>query len=319
MKTPRSSVLRGAIAGLFGAAALALWFLIVDTIRGTPFATPGFLAGIVLGRGAIDMSAAAIGLYTLVHAAVFVVVGVVVAIAVDRFGLRPHFLLGLVLGFLLFDLTFYIGLIATGVNVLRALGWPAVLTGNVLAGLALFGYLHAAGPAHGAARAGLFASRLLREGVVAGLVGAVAVAAWFLVLDGVQGRVLFTPAALGSALFLGASGPADVSITTPIVAGYTALHVAAFILVGLLGAALMRGAEREPHVLLGAVLLFVTLEAFVIGMIAIAAVWLLDVIAWWMIAAANLIAALGMGTYLWREHPRLHEEIRRADLHEAAL
>ena len=38
----------------------------------------------------------------------------------------------------------------------------------------------------------------LREGVVAGLLGAASVAAWFFVLDVVNGRPFFTPAVLGA-------------------------------------------------------------------------------------------------------------------------
>ena len=45
----------------------------------------------------------------------------------------------------------------------------------------------------------------LREGIVAGLIGAAVVALWFFVFDILRGRPFFTPGALGSALFLGSS------------------------------------------------------------------------------------------------------------------
>ena len=41
-------------------------------------------------------------------------------------------------------------------------------------------------------------SRILREGFIAGLIGAGAVALWFLIVDMIAGRPFFTPAMLGS-------------------------------------------------------------------------------------------------------------------------
>ena len=39
MQGPRSTLARGAIAGAIGAAVLALFFLVVDLIRGAPLGT----------------------------------------------------------------------------------------------------------------------------------------------------------------------------------------------------------------------------------------------------------------------------------------
>jgi hypothetical protein len=155
----------------------------------------------------------------------------------------------------------------------------------------------------------------IREGIIAGMVGAVAVAAWFFVLDVIQGRLLFTPAALGSGFLLGARGVNEVQITLTTVGGYTLVHIVAFIAVGILAAVLIHAAEKQPVVLLGAILVFVTLEVFFVGLMALIASWLMDALSWWTVAAANLIAGLGMGVYLFRTHPRLRRELSR-DLEE---
>src|SRR2546428_8729585 len=42
---------------------------------------------------------------------------------------------------------------------------------------------------------------LYQEGLVAGLVGAATIAVWFLILDSLSGRPLYTPTVLGTALF----------------------------------------------------------------------------------------------------------------------
>jgi hypothetical protein len=157
----------------------------------------------------------------------------------------------------------------------------------------------------------------VREGLVTGLIGAVAVAAWFLVMDAMSGRLMFTPAALGSAVFLGARGPEAVEITALTVFGYTILHVVAFLLTGLVAAAIVAAAEEHAEaVLLGGVLLFVTLEAFSIGLLTIVSQWLVEALSWWNIGGANLIAALGMGGYLYARHPGLLRDVHDRDLEE---
>lgn len=320
MKGPRSTVVRGAIAGAIGAATLAIFFLIVDLIRGTPLNTPSFIASVTAGQSAVEAGPALIALYTVIHFVLFIAVGIAATWLVERTRVRPHFLLGAILGFLLFDIVFYAGVIVTGVNVVRALGWPEVLAGNILAGVAMFAYLQATAPVGTPAWSETFTgNRIIREGMIAGAIGAASVAIWFLVIDLIAGRILYTPAALGSAVFLQAESPETISMSAGIIAGYTVFHVLGFIAVGVLAAAIVLRAEAEPSLLLGAVLLFVTLEAFAIGLIAILAAWLLDTIGWWTVAAANLIAAVAMGTYLWRAHPALREELGRESLEEPAI
>jgi len=153
--------------------------------------------------------------------------------------------------------------------------------------------------------------QVIREGLIAGLIGAIVVAVWFLIIDLVQGRMLFTPAALGSAIFNGARSAADVQITVPIILAYTGIHIAAFLGTGFVASALISAAEKDPPMLLGLVLLFVTFEVLFFGLIAIMASWLLDSIRWWTILAANLIAAGAMGAYLWHAHPNLQAELSK--------
>src|SRR2546425_554946 len=75
-------------------------------------------------------------------------------------------------------------------------------------------------------------TRVLREGFIAGLIGAAAVALWFLLVDVIAGRPFFTPAMLGSAVFWGVHNPSMVVIEYSRIIGYTMIHVSAFIIVG---------------------------------------------------------------------------------------
>ena len=139
--------------------------------------------------------------------------------------------------------------------------------------------------------------------LVTALIGAGVVALWFLVVDAVRGHPFFTPAALGSAMLLGARGEDQVQISALTVLGYTVLHAGAFLAVAWMAVRLFRAREEEPRAVLAAVLLFVTMEVFVIGVVAILAGWLLDALSPWGLALATLVAAAGMGLYLLRRYP----------------
>lgn len=310
MRRLNGTLSRGVIAGLIGAAALALWFLVVDAIRAEPFATPTFVAHALLNLQDAQPGAVLLAMYTAFHFAVFIVIGICVAWLVEKLQVPAHGLFGLALGFLLFDLIFYAGVLVTGTNVVEELGWPAVLAGNLIAGIALMRYIRVASDGENARLADLLKGhRTIREGIVAGLLGAAAVMAWFLIIDLIRLPVFFTPGALGSALFFGARGTAEVQVTIETVLGYTGVHVVAFLLVGLLASAMTEGARREPPLLLGMIMFFVVLEVLFIGLLAIVATWLLDSIQWWMVVVGNLIAAAVMGGYLLHEHPELRENI----------
>ena len=310
----RGILFGGVAAGILGATVLALWFLLIDGVSGRALHTPRFLAGVLLGSDSEGLGGVA--LYTFLHYLLFLAVGIGLAWVVARLRVVPTILLGVALGFLLFDLLFYGALWITGVDVVTDLGWPAVLAGNIMAGVAMASLATALGPTRSLDWGALLGrNAAFREGLIAGLIGAVAVAAWFLIVDTLGGRLLFTPAALGSIVFHGASSAAEVRVDALTVLGFSLLHFGAFVVVGLVAAGMASYAEaRQSYILLGAVLLFVTFETFLIGIIAVLAEWLLVVIPWWSFAVANIIAAAAMGAYLWSRHPRLVGELRHTEL-----
>jgi len=160
--------------------------------------------------------------------------------------------------------------------------------------------------------------RLLREGLVTGLVGATAVAVWFLVIDLVAGQPFYTPAMLGSAVFWGLRDPALVEITFPAVIGYTMLHVTAFGLVGMISAMLAALVESFPSTLFIVVVFFAIFEVGFYIVVAILAQPLLGALAWSNVAIGNLIAAAGMGFFLWRAHPQIRKGLIDHPLGETA-
>lgn len=301
---------RGIVAGIIGATVMALWFLIIDASQGEPFRTPAFLADAVLGRDGTEMTVGLIVLYTLIHYGAFIGVGVVVSWLLRLVHTAPTVLLGFVLGFLLFDVVFYTSVTVTGVDVISELGWPEVLAGNLLAGVSLMGFLHLTGATPPVTWWEALADHfIVREGVLAGIVGAVTVAGWFLVFDLVRGAPFFTPGALGSAFFLGVDDLSAVQVGWGTVLGYSVFHFAAFSVTGVIASAFVTEAEKRPPLILAAVLLFVAFEAFFMGFLALVAEFLLGPLAWWTIAVGNLLATVTMGYFLWNRHPKLREAL----------
>ena len=147
--------------------------------------------------------------------------------------------------------------------------------------------------------------RYLREGIIAGTIGAAIVAVWFLIYDAARGHPFRTPALLGAATFEGVERTGDVVTSAHLVAQYTVLHGVVFAMIGILIAYLIASAQREPSRLL---VLFIALMGFEVFFLAVVT-WLahpvLNELGWWAILLANALAALGMLTYLFVGHRAL--------------
>jgi hypothetical protein len=153
---------------------------------------------------------------------------------------------------------------------------------------------------------------IARDGIVAGILGATAVALWFLGVDMIYGHPFATPAALGRGL-VGILGPHGSEGTAVFVVVYTIFHYLAFIGVGLLVAVIVHFALREPTVLAGAMMLFVAFEIGFYGLSsALSESPFFGALGWAQVATGNLIAAVVMGIYMWRTHPELGRELNHA-------
>lgn len=155
-----------------------------------------------------------------------------------------------------------------------------------------------------------------REGLFVGLVGGTAVAVWFLFVDAVAGVPLYTPIALGAALFGVDPATLPPGLELLLAVGYTVFHFTAFAVVGTMAVALTHLAEREPVVLALFVILFVMFEMGFYGLVAVLhETRLLNGLEWYQIALGNLLASTSMGGYLWYSHPSLRPGMNEALSH----
>ena len=135
---------QGAIAGIVGAATLAAWFLILDVTRGKPLHTPTVL-GMALRGGdvrleSLDAVPASLGLtllFTLVHGAAFLAIGIGAAWFFARIGQMPRLALSILLLFIVLGVGFFLFVVVFARLPVDALFARDVLIGNAIAAFAM--------------------------------------------------------------------------------------------------------------------------------------------------------------------------------------
>ncbi len=143
---------------------------------------------------------------------------------------------------------------------------------------------------------------VLLEGILVGLVGATAVAIWFLLYDLAEGAPFRTPALLAATLFHGLRDAGALTVTPGLVIEYSLVHGLAFILFGLGASGLFALVDRDRRVLFAVFMLFCCFEVFALAMITALAAWLFHTLPPWTIIGGNLVAGLIMVAILFRDH-----------------
>ena len=137
----------GIVAGIFGAATIAVWFFVLDMFGGRPFYTPTVLGTMLFRHGVgldqaqgLPISFEMVLVYTWVHGLVFCLIGGVASrlLALAERNLNLGF--GILLLFVIFEFGFVGAAFIFAEPVLHALTWPAILIGNLLAAAAMAGY-----------------------------------------------------------------------------------------------------------------------------------------------------------------------------------
>jgi hypothetical protein len=304
-------VREGIIAGLIGAAVVAVWFLVVDLVQGAPLQTPAVLWTVIF-QGARDPAGIPIAVgavlgYTIVHGLAFMAFGLVAAALVDGAEREPAMLLALLIFFAAFEV-FFLALVAfLAQPALVIVNWWKIPIGNLLASVSMLAFFFRRHRPLARTLLGRWVD-VMREGALAGMIGGAVVAVWFLVYDTLFKAPFLTPALLGAALFEGLRNPQLLSMRPAdldVVLGYTVLHFVAFAVFGMIAAALLVAAEREPRVLLGLFILFWCFELFFLGFVSALDTALVGALGWWNVAIANLLAATSMLTYFFLGHRAL--------------
>ena len=148
-------------------------------------------------------------------------------------------------------------------------------------------------------------AEVVGDGVFAGLIGASAVALWFLVVDAALREPLFTPSLVASAVLRGTPPTPDLPVDLTMVAAFTAIHSFLFILFGIAASWIVDQFQHTPDLPLITIGTFIALEG---GFVIATKLFVPDVaetIGHGFIVGGNVLAAVGMGLYLrgWQRHP----------------
>ena len=150
---------------------------------------------------------------------------------------------------------------------------------------------------------------VVAEGLRIGLIGAVVVAAWFFLVDVVSGSPFHTPAAIGSAVFLGADDPGSISMAPQLILAYSALHLLVFAAVGIFLVGVARGIENLPSFAYLMLMCAVLLEAICFMVLVSVGQAVLGSVSLWSIGLANVFAIASMSGWIWKTHPMLRERV----------
>lgn len=150
---------------------------------------------------------------------------------------------------------------------------------------------------------------VLNEGTDVGLLGGVAVAVFFLIVDAVAGVPGRTPSVLGQTILFGRAEPDLATIDFGAALLYTVVHFTVFALIGMLFTKLVHLAVDNPVVRFALLPAFLVFEVFFLGTLAMFSERTAELFPAWRVLAANALAALVMGWWLWRRHPAFRRSL----------
>ena len=152
-------------------------------------------------------------------------------------------------------------------------------------------------------------SRWIREGIVTGLIASASVAVFYFAFDLFAARgALSTVDRIGQLMLHGSAGMAATGQSIPFdvtaVIGYSAVHLAVSLLIGILVCRLVHEAELQPMLAQVALLFIVAGFAATIVGVGLLSAPIRDVLPWWSIMAANALAVLVAGLVMIQRHPQ---------------
>ncbi|HEV2169999.1 MAG TPA: hypothetical protein VGR40_03575 [Candidatus Binatus sp.] len=148
-------------------------------------------------------------------------------------------------------------------------------------------------------------TRIIIDGAVAGLIGAVVVALWFFIFDLIRGHPLETPALLAATILHGSHGYEVHHGLKWLALEYSLIHFGLFIAFGIAGGLLLEACESEAPLLFSLGIFFVAFEVFFIAVVLFLGPNVMAQLTWWGIMVGNLLATAAMLTYFFGRHPAL--------------
>ncbi len=149
-------------------------------------------------------------------------------------------------------------------------------------------------------------TKVLSQGVLAGLIGYAVVALVFGIANLIMGQSIFyTAALLGGSLFYGVHDPANIRVTAEYVFAYNGAHLAVFLLFGLVSAWLAAVSERFTQFWYVGLFFFFFIAFHIVAAMQALAIPVQHAISGWAIWTAGFAAAAAMAAFLLSVHPKI--------------
>ncbi len=315
-------LLESLCVGVLGGSAVALFFLVADLLDARPFFTPSLIGSVIFhGVSAEDVTEVhlgAVAYFSLVHIAAFAALGATVSLVVHEVELRSRYpVVVLLVVFAVIEAAFFVVAPLAMPGLIARLGIVRVGIANLLAAgsMALFFMLSHREEAWKTVKH--TTPQLILDSLYSGVLGGAAVAAFFLIVDLLDGQPLFTPSLIGSVLFLGVAAEDVTEVHLGAVAYFSLVHIAAFAALGAAVSLVVHEVElRSRHPVAVVLVLFAVIEAafFVVAPLAMPGVIArLGIV---RVGIANLLAAGSMALFFVLYHRSAVRERLKHDLND---
>ena len=154
----------------------------------------------------------------------------------------------------------------------------------------------------------------LREGLLVGLLGGAAVAAWWLLVDALGGTPFATPNGLGQVFIEGDRVATNGSLDVSAIVAYTVVHFVMFAVLGLALIRVVHLASQHLELRMGVWIGIVLVTAWLVFHTYALSRYTGYVVPWWATVGGGLV---GIGTMLaitWSRHPLLRQSFRQVPL-----
>jgi hypothetical protein len=158
---------------------------------------------------------------------------------------------------------------------------------------------------------------VMAEGTDVGILGGLAVATWFFLLDTIAGHPFQTPSLLGQVVLFGDSTPDTSHLVFGAILVYTAFHFAVFALLGMGLVVLVHWGVRDSVVRYALLPVFLVFEVLFYGLLEVLSERTHELFPFWAVVVANTLAAACMALYLWNRHPEFRAACREIPLGDA--
>lgn len=152
--------------------------------------------------------------------------------------------------------------------------------------------------------------RMLVDGAVAGIIGAIVIALWYLIFDAARGLPLNSAQALAGVLFGGFGAGVQHAQPGALIFGHVVFYLCIFALIGVVAAVLLEAGEVDTELFLTMLVFTAAFEIFSIMIMMLLGPSGAVSLPWWKFIIGDLMATAAMLAFFLERHPTLARQLQ---------